>query len=136
MRSPRHDADSISAFGPSHAHDHDPAFPQCTQQTSRSRPLDLGDFVADCRSKLRGSAIGHDLAVGEKDRPIGRLGFEEIVGGEEDGGAPVPALRVQYGPHLLAVLGIEADRRLVEDQEIGPVECRASDVHEPPPSTR
>ena len=42
---------------------------------------------------------------------------------------------VQDAPDLLAVLGIEADRRLVEDQQIGPVERRASDVHEPPPST-
>ena len=40
---------------------------------------------------------------------------------------------VEDGPDQLAVLGIEPDGRLVEDEEVGPVQRGAGDVDQPPP---
>src|SRR5206468_8353812 len=50
-------------------------------------------------------------------------------------GAPIPPLCLQDGPDLLAMLRIEADGGLVEDEEIGSVKRRPRDVDQPPPPT-
>ena len=86
--------------------------------------------------KRLGRVIGHDPPARQQHHPVGRLGFGEIVGGEEDRGAALAALGREDGPDQLTVLGIEADGGLVEDQEVGPVQRGAGDVHQPPPAAR
>src|SRR5262249_38150389 len=58
------------------------------------------------------------------------------MGREENGRPAITALGLQDGPHLLPMLRVEADGRLIEDQEIGSVKRRACDVYQPTPAAR
>src|SRR5207249_3603130 len=62
--------------------------------------------------------------------------LREVVRREQDRRAALAPLGRENGPDQLAVLRIEADGRLVEDEEIGLVQRGARDVHQPAPPAR
>ena len=64
------------------------------------------------------------------------FGFREVVRRKENGGAALAALGLEQAPHAIAMLRIQADRRLVEDEQVGPMHRGAGDVGEPAPAAR
>ena len=98
--------------------------------------LDLGDLLADRGAERRRRGVGHHAAARQHDDAVARLRLREIMRGEEHGRAPFPPLRFEQRPHPVAVLGIEPDGRLVEDQEIGLVQRRPRDIQQPAPAAR
>ena len=71
---------------------------------------------------------GDDLAAGDDRDPVGEaLRLVHVVGGEEDGLAEV----AQAGDHLPGLAprrGVEAGRRLVEEEQLGVADQRQADV--------
>src|SRR5215204_2584760 len=58
------------------------------------------------------------------------------MGREENGRATNPTLSIEERPYQLAMLGIESDGGLVEDQEVGMEQGRAGDVDQTAPAPR
>ena len=129
------DADAEAAVGPEHGRrGTQPA--DRPRQALRARPLDLGDLRADGRPERGRRPVGHRATAREQDHPVGGLRLGEIVRGEEDRGAALAPLGAEDGPDQLAMLGIEADGGLVQDEQVRPVQRGAGDVDQPPPPAR
>ncbi len=74
---------------------------------------------------------GDDLAGGDDRHPVGEpLRLVHVVGGEEDRLAEVAQAR-DHVPELAPGGGVEAGRRLVEEEQLGVADQRHADV-EPP----
>ena len=81
-------------------------------------------------------SLSDEPPVREHEHLIARLGFGQIVRGEHDGYATRSALRLDQSPHAIAMLRIEAGRRLVQQQQIGLVDDRARNIGETSKATR
>ena len=101
---------------------------------ARPPALDLGDLHPH-RGPQRPRRIARDhSALRQEYDPVGRLGLGEIVGGEQDGSAAGAALSVEQRPDPLPVLGVEADGRLIEDEEVGLMQQGPYEVYDPAPT--
>ena len=82
--------------------------------------------------ELLGRALDHDLAAADDREPVGELvGLLEVVRGEQDRERLAVGERAELLPHRHARLGIEAGRRLVEEEHAGPVDEPERDVEAP-----
>ena len=89
---------------------------------------DVDLVAADLALERAGVAPGDDPAVVDDDDVVGQaLGLLEVLGGEQDGGAPVDE-GVEHGPQLAAGPGVEAGGGLVEEQHLGPGHQRGGQV--------
>src|SRR5258708_5274926 len=80
---------------------------------------------------LRGS-LRHDAAVvDDRDAVRHALRFVHVVRGQEDRDALGLVQVLHVGPELVAALGVEAERRLVEEQDLRRVEKPARDLQAP-----
>src|SRR5437660_8349242 len=69
--------------------------------------------------RLRGRARGDEAPVVDHGDAVGHaIRFVHVVGGEEHGHALGGSEALHMGPHLIAALRIEAERRLVEKQHL------------------
>ena len=79
----------------------------------------------------RGGALGHDPALAQDHHAVGEvLGLLHVVGGEHDRGAQLLE-PLDHVPGLAAGRGVEARRRLVEEEQLGVADDPDADV-EPP----
>jgi hypothetical protein len=90
--------------------------------------LDRDGVGADRRLELIGCVDGHDLALVNDRDAIAALGFVHVVGGEEHGGRLAGAQRVDVLPDVDTRLGVEPNRRLVEEEDSRHVEETAGDL--------
>ncbi len=104
----------------------------------RPRPLGLRpdgehhQIAGDPALERVGRPLGDDLPVVDDQDPIAeRVGLVEVVGGEKDGRPELVAQPADVVPEVGAALGIEAGRRLVEEDQPGRVNQPERDV-EPP----
>ena len=75
--------------------------------------------VADLGLQRRRRALGDDLAAADDRDPVGELvGLLEVLGGEEDGGAP-RCSAAHLLPDRLAADRVEAGGGLVEEEHLG-----------------
>ena len=73
-------------------------------------------------------ALAHDQAVVDDRQPVAQLvGLLEVLRGEEDGRAALVDAP-HLVPHRQPARGVEAGRRLVEEQHLGPVHERRREV--------
>ena len=63
-------------------------------------------------------------ALDEGDAVAELLGFPHVVGGQDDGGVPLPPQLGDLGPDADGHVGIEAERRLVEKEHLRIVQQR------------
>ena len=98
----------------------------------RGRAVDLEHLVAGVLDDELGRRAGRDrAAVGHDQHRVGKpLGLLDVVGGHQDRRA-LGAKRVDQRPELLPDLGVEPDRRLVEEHEPRPMHERAGDQQPP-----
>ena len=83
-----------------------------------------------------GGALGHDLATADHRDTVGQvLGLLHVVGREHDRGAAV-GQRPHHVPRIPAGAGVEARRRLVEEQQLGRSDEPETDVEPPLLATR
>ena len=75
-----------------------------------------------------GRVEGQDLAVVDDADPVAALDLLDVVGGHQHGDLPLGAQPAEIGPDALAGLGVEPDRRLVEQQDLGIVDQRPGDL--------
>jgi len=75
-----------------------------------------------------GRALRDDRAVGEQADAVGEpLGFGHIVGGQDDG-RPARGEVLDQSPDGTAAGGVDARRRLVEEEQTGVVDQRGADA--------
>ena len=85
-------------------------------------------LLPDHQHQLPPGAFGHDLALIDDPHPVAQaLGFFHVVGRVEDGHALGGELLDRLEDRV-AGLGIDPDRRLVEDEELGAVKEADGDV--------
>ena len=76
-------------------------------------------------------SLGDDPAVVHDHQPVAeRIRFFEVVGREEDGGAPFPQV-ADVVPQVGPVLRVEPGARFVEEQHLGPVDDAQGHVQPP-----
>ena len=76
-----------------------------------------------------GGVVGDDPAAGQDQHPVGQLlGLVEVMGGEQDRGALQVGESVHQLVELAAGLGVEAGRRLVEEQQLRAADDADRDV--------
>ncbi len=81
------------------------------------------DVGADGALQGFGGALGHQVAPGDDAHPVGQLvGLLQVLGGEEDGGAPLVLQRPDLGPDGGPTLGVEAGGGLVQEEDLGVVD--------------
>src|SRR5467141_2089035 len=79
--------------------------------------------------QLRGRSRGDEAPVVDHGDAVGHaIRFVHVVGGEEHGHALGGPEALHVGPHLIATLRIEAERRLVEKQYLRRVQQPARDL--------
>src|SRR5690606_40402812 len=79
---------------------------------------DADVVAADLPLQAAGVAAGDDLAPVDDDDVVGQaVGLLEVLRGEQQRRAPADQ-RVQHLPQLVAGPGVEAGRRLVEEQHL------------------
>jgi hypothetical protein len=94
--------------------------------------VDVHGIAAELALQLVGAAFGHDPAAIDDRQPRGELiRLLEVVRGEEDRHGLVVGESFDLPPHARARLGVEAGRRLVEEQHLRAVHEAERDV-EPP----
>ena len=103
---------------------HPPLAEECRQPLRRLRDLD--DVAADVAADQVGRfPLDEKAPLVHDDQPVAETGgLIHVVGRQQDREPLRPEL-LQTLPDLVARLGIEAGRRLVEDEELRPVEKRA-----------
>lgn len=69
-----------------------------------------------------GGVVGEDLAFPHEEEAVAAFGLVHHVGGDEEGGGPVGGDAVEEFPQVTAEYGVEADGRLVQDEEFGGAE--------------
>jgi hypothetical protein len=79
---------------------------------------------------------GDDRTVVDDGDPLGVFRLVHVVRGEEDGHTFLAAQPLDVLPDECSGLGVETDRRLVEEQNPGSVEHAASDLEAPGHSSR
>src|ERR1700680_1887851 len=85
--------------------------------------------------ELIGSALGDDLAVIDDGDAVGdALGFFHVMGGEEDGDLLLLVEFRYVSPQLVAGLRVQADRGLIEEDDLGRMQKTARDLQAPPHS--
>ena len=88
-------------------------------------------LARDDGADFRDSAAGDQPAAGQDDDAIGeRFGFLEIVG-REDNRTALRDHRADGPPHRLARVDVEADGRLVEEEQRRPAANRQRELHLP-----
>ena len=94
--------------------------------------LDVDRVALELGLQLLGRSGRHHLAAIEDRQAGGELiGLLQVVGGEQDGQALLVGQALDLLPHFGAHLGVEAGRRLVQEEHLRPVHERGGDV-EPP----
>src|SRR5438128_4768057 len=79
--------------------------------------------------ELRGRARGDEAPVVDHGDAVGHaIRFVHVMGGEEHGDALAGPEVAHVGPHLIAALRIEAERRLVEKQYLRRVQQPTGDL--------
>ena len=88
--------------------------------------------LADLGLERAGSPLGDDLAAVDDPDPVGEaVGLLEVLRGQKDGHALVVGQPLDLLPERAPALRVEPGRRLVEEQDPGPVDERQGEV-EPP----
>ena len=83
--------------------------------------------------ELVGRALRDDLAVIDDGDAVGdALGFLHVMRGEEDGDLLLFVEFLDVGPELVAGLRVQAERGLVEEDDLGRVQQAARDFQTPP----
>ena len=97
------------------------------------RSGDRGEFGGVGRDRLdagppdlglegRRSTVGDDVAVVDDPDPVGKdIGLLQVLRGQEDRDAVLPREPRHLRPERVAALRVEAGRRLVEEEDAGPV---------------
>src|SRR5574338_634130 len=87
--------------------------------------------AADQRHQLAAGALGNDPPLVDDPDPLAEaLGLLHVVGRVQDA-QPLCAERLHAGQDRVARLRVDAHRRLVQDQQPGPMEQPDADVHPP-----
>ncbi len=98
-----------------------------------SRDADRDDVRADRGLQLRGTPLGHDLAlIDDRDALAQLIGFFHVLGREEDRHLLFLVQAAQVLPHRVPRLRIEARRRFVEEEDARVMHEARAEV-EPPP---
>ena len=97
-----------------------------------ARNASSSDSVPVCCFSSCGRALRDDAAVvDDRDAVRHAVGFVHVVRGQEDGHAFGLVQMLDVRPELIAALRIEAERRLVEKQDLGRVQQAARDLEAP-----
>ena len=93
--------------------------------------LEPDDLRADARLQLVGGAAGDDLAAVEHGDHAGQLvGLLEVLRGQQDRHAVVGQV-ADGAPHLVAAARVQDGRRLVQDDQLRPVDHADREVEAP-----
>ena len=98
--------------------------------------VDRHPVGADRRLQRLGAVERDDLAVVHDRDPVAPLGLVHVVGGHEDGDLLALLELADVGPDRAAGLGVQADRRLVEEQHPRGVHQAAGDLQAAPHAAR
>src|ERR1700676_4280444 len=97
----------------------------------------LQTFSASLPLELIGSALGDDLAVVDDGDAVGdALGFFHVMGGEENSDLLILVEFFHVCPKLVTGLGVQAERGLIEKNDLGRMQKAARDLQSPPHAAR
>ena len=97
-----------------------------------ARNASSSDSVSVCSLISRGRALRDDAAVVDDADAVGdAVGLVHVMGGQEDGDALGFVELFDVSPELVAALRIEAERGLVEEEDLRRVQEAAGDFETP-----
>ena len=110
--------------------------PQMGGGLGRRFGLDLEHVLAEGGDELIRAALSNQAPAAHEGDPVAARGLFQMVGGQEQGRALLAAQAAEVLPDRAAVLHVEPDGGLIQQQDGGPVQDAAGDVEGAPHPAR